>query len=104
MNEKDENINDVLEEVAKLAPNAQEAPEPASKAYAKLKSQVEVQNRSTISGRSKVMFRNRYAQAAFAVLLLLVAAFSFPSVRAAASDFLGIFRVEKFAAIQGKYR
>ena len=45
------------------------------------------------------MFRNRYAQAAFAVLLLLVAAFSFPSVRAAASDFLGIFRVEKFAAI-----
>ncbi len=35
MIEKDENIQDVLEEVAKLAPDGEEAPEPAAKAYAK---------------------------------------------------------------------
>lgn len=45
------------------------------------------------------MIRNRYVQAAIAAVLLLAVAFSFPSVRAAASDFLGIFRVQKFAAI-----
>ncbi len=99
MNEKDENIHDVLNEVAKLAPHGEEAPEPAVKAYARFKSRVEAQKRSTVSGRSNGMFRNRYAQTAFAVLLLLVIAFSFPSVRAAASDFLGLFRVQKFAAI-----
>ena len=99
MNEKKENIADVLEEVAKLAPNAHEAPERVEKAYAKLTYRVEIQNKSMVSGRSKSMIRSRYVQVVIAVLMLFVASFSFPSVRAAASDFLGIFRVEKFAAI-----
>ena len=45
------------------------------------------------------MFKRKYAFAALAVLVLFSLAFAFPSVRAAASDFLGLFRVQKFAAI-----
>lgn len=45
------------------------------------------------------MFKRRTAMAFMAFLLLFSVAFTFPSVRAAASDFLGIFRVQKFAAI-----
>ena len=99
MNEKEESIGDVLDEVARLAPNAKEAPDPAGKAYAKLISKAEVENRFIVGGRSKNMFRNRYAQVVIASLVLLLAAFSFPAVRAGASDILGIFRVQKFAVI-----
>lgn len=45
------------------------------------------------------MSRRKYALSGLAFVLLLVIAFSLPPVRAAASDFLGIFRVQKFAAI-----
>jgi hypothetical protein len=45
------------------------------------------------------MSRRNYAFATLLVVLLLVAAFSLPGVRAAASDFLGLFRVQKFAPI-----
>jgi hypothetical protein len=45
------------------------------------------------------MFKRKSAFAALAVLALFSLAFAFPSVRAAASDFLGLFRVQKFAAI-----
>jgi len=45
------------------------------------------------------MFKRKYTFAALAVLVLFSLAFAFPSVRAAASDFLGLFRVQKFAAI-----
>lgn len=44
------------------------------------------------------MFNRRFAFVAL-IVLMLVAAFSFPPVRAAASDFLGLFRVQKFAPI-----
>lgn len=45
------------------------------------------------------MLRKRSAIAIVGALLILVAAFALPPVRAAASDFLGLFRVQKFAAI-----
>lgn len=45
------------------------------------------------------MSRHRITLSGLAVLVLLVIAFSLPPVRAAASDFLGLFRVQKFAAI-----
>jgi hypothetical protein len=44
------------------------------------------------------MTRRRFALAA-GLVLLLVASFSIPAVRAAASDILGLFRVQKFAPI-----
>lgn len=45
------------------------------------------------------MFKRKYALATMAILVVFSLAFAFPSVRAAASDFLGLFRVQKFAAI-----
>lgn len=45
------------------------------------------------------MTRSRYVQAVGLALLVLAIAFSFPTVRAVASDFLGLFRVQKFAPI-----
>ena len=45
------------------------------------------------------MLRRRAVPTTALVVLLLLLAFSFPGVRAAASDFLGLFRVEKFAPL-----
>lgn len=45
------------------------------------------------------MNNKRFATAAILTILLLVVTISFPAVRAAASDFLGLFRVQKFAPI-----
>jgi hypothetical protein len=50
-------------------------------------------------GRFMMQQNRRYATAVALFLILFAAAFSFPAVRAAASDFLGLFRVQKFAAI-----
>jgi hypothetical protein len=45
------------------------------------------------------MFKRRFTLATLVAVLVLLIAISFPGVRAAASDFLGLFRVQKFAAI-----
>lgn len=45
------------------------------------------------------MNNRKYALAAFTVLAIMLVAFSFPGVRAAASELLGLFRVQKFAPI-----
>ena len=47
-----------------------------------------------------MMNKNRKMATSIATLIILFGiAFSFPTVRAAANDFLGLFRVEKFSAI-----
>ena len=43
--------------------------------------------------------RQRNAAAAVSFVLILAVLFSFPSVQAAANDFLGLFRVQKFAPL-----
>lgn len=45
------------------------------------------------------MSNRKYAFAAVALVVLLAVVFTLPPVRAAASDFLGLFRVQKFAAV-----
>ena len=45
------------------------------------------------------MFRKRTLAAGLSAVLFIAILFSFPAVRAAASDFLGLFRVQKFAPI-----
>ena len=45
------------------------------------------------------MNRRRIYAFGFAAVLFIAVLFSFPAVRAAASDFLGLFRVQKFAPI-----
>jgi hypothetical protein len=52
-----------------------------------------------VTRRSNLMTKYKYTWATALVLLFFAAAFTFPGVRAAASDFLGVFRVQKFAPI-----
>jgi len=98
MSENDENIQDVLVTLQELAPTAAEMPKPASRALAEVRTRAVPQpqkRRRTLPA----VFRQRYAWAISLVLLALVLTFSFPGVRAAASDFLGLFRVQKFTPI-----
>lgn len=105
-------VDDVLEQVAQLSPKESEAARPAPEALARLKRRLE--NAGPQSARPRwagdgrppsqpwryfAMLRKRSAIAIVGALLILVAAFALPPVRAAASDFLGLFRVQKFAAI-----
>lgn len=99
MKEHEEEIQDVLDTLSVLSPTAAEAPQPAPQALARLRTEIETKTYTSIIGRLIDMFKRKYALATMAVLLLLSLAFAFPSVRAAASDFLGLFRVQKFAAI-----
>lgn len=99
MSQHDDEMQDVLDALSKLAPTVADSPRPASQALARLKQQFESQRRASSIRRLSLMSRRSYAFATLIIVLFLVAAFSFPGVRAAASDFLGLFRVQKFAPI-----
>jgi hypothetical protein len=97
----DKETQDVLEQLAQLAPEAQEKAQPAAEAYARLQGQLE-----TADGRGhswlrslEPMFRRRSAAVGVTFVFLLAILFTFPAVRAGASEFLGLFRVQKFAPI-----
>jgi hypothetical protein len=99
MTQHEEEIQEVLDTLSVLSPTAAEAPRPAPQALARLRTEIETVPYSSIFERLTEMFRRKYALATMVVLVLFSLAFAFPSVRAAASDFLGLFRVQKFAAI-----
>lgn len=99
MSEHEENIQDVLNTLSTLEPAATDAPRPASQSLAILRQTIEQQNQRPGYWRFMTMFNRKYALVPVLVVLLLVVAFTFPGVRAVASDFLGLFRVQKFAAI-----
>lgn len=93
---------DVLHQLQVLEPTASDAPRPAAQALARVKGEIERQEANRLHrrfGRFWLAPQRRTAVAAIFALFLLIFAFSFPAVRAAASDFLGLFRVQKFAAI-----
>jgi hypothetical protein len=92
----------VLNKLNTLAPGAKDAPRPPAQALARLRRSMKQDEPSPVTlfkWRLPEMFNRKYAFAALALLVMLVVAFSLPPVRAAASDFLGLFRVQKFAAI-----
>lgn len=99
MMQHEEDVQEVLDTLSVLSPTAAEAPRPAPQALARLRAEIETEPYDSIFGRLTEMFRRKYALATVVVLVLFSAAFAFPSVRAAASDFLGLFRVQKFAPI-----
>lgn len=99
MSEHEENLQEVLDTLSALKPTAAEAPRPASHALARLKQELELQQEQPLFWRFMAMSKRKYTFATILALFLLVVAFAFPGVRAAASDFLGLFRVQKFAAI-----
>lgn len=100
MTDHDEEIQDVLVTLSSLAPGNKDAPRPASQALTNLRLEAETQKRRPIDWSSSSVFSRRSAFATLFVLIaLVIVAFSSAGVRAAASDFLGLFRVQKFAAI-----
>jgi hypothetical protein len=97
MSPEEDELQDVLATLAPLAPHPAERPRPAALALTDLRQRLET--RPTMNRRFNDMSRRKYALATLAVVLVVVALFTIPGVRAAANDFLGLFRVQKFAAV-----
>lgn len=98
MSEKEENIQDVMDTLQVLAPGAAEAPKPAPAALSEVRRRVAPKSRKR-RWYFPALFGRRYAWAMLLAVAALVIALSVPGVRAAASDFLGLFRVQKFTPI-----
>lgn len=99
MDEMDKETEELL---ALLEPGTEDAPKPASLALAQVRQHIVAAPKEEWTARFTRFLAapgRRYATAGVLAALLLVFAFSFPSVRAAASDFLRLFRVQNFAAI-----
>lgn len=98
----DKDIQDVLDQLSVLEPTPLDAPQPAPRALAQTRQKIKHIEENRSQSFWQRFFspspQRRWAFAA-AVLLILAFSFTFPSVRAAASEFLGLFRVQKFAAI-----
>lgn len=103
MTKLNNDVQDVLDQLSVLEPNAADAPPSAAYALTRLRQRINPDNQDDTFinhlRRFLAMSRNKYAYTVVLFLLVIGAAFSFPAVRAAASDFLGLFRVQKFAAI-----
>lgn len=106
MSQTRDEIQDVLDQLAILEPGTADAPARAARTLADIYGQIEegkenhpwrrlLRSWEILTARSI----GRAAYTAVFTLLIFAFAFSFPVVRAAASDFLGLFRVQKFAAI-----
>jgi hypothetical protein len=99
MSKTEDDIQDVLENLSLLSPSAGDASRPTPEAMANLKQRLLAAERQSFSWRITNMLNRKYVFATVSLILLFVIALSFPGVRAAASDFLGLFRVDKFAPI-----
>jgi hypothetical protein len=110
MSDSDERVvNEVVEQLGVLEPTAADAPQPTAHAFAHLQRQLRPQARSVWSFWSRPnqqsskgsieMSKHKSWIAGAVALLVLAALFTIPAVRAIASDFLGLFRVQKFAAV-----
>lgn len=88
---------DVLQKLGTLAPGEDEQPRTAA-AWRTFQTRRDRSAEQPLTWRFSAMLKRRVV-VTVGLLLLIVAAFSLPPVRAAASDFLGLFRVQKFAPI-----
>lgn len=107
---EEKQVNEVIEQLSVLEPTAADTPQPVQQAYVRFQKQLQRAPRVTWSSRLNQLFSAKSQGSlemskrkgwivGLATVLLLAVVFSFPSVRAVASDFLGLFRVQKFAAI-----
>lgn len=102
MNDNETDYADVMDRLSLLAPGTKESPQPAQQALAKIN--LEIAARPEGRARSRIrstnlMSNKRVLTAGLTLMLVIFALMAFPSVRAAANDFLGLFRVQKFAPI-----
>ncbi len=101
MNQEKE-IQNTIDQLTILEPTPADAPRTAVQALARVRQEIDRREDNRLGNRLGrwVMANNRkYAFSTVLIALLFGVALSFPTVRAAASDFLGLFRVQKFAAI-----
>lgn len=101
MSHHDDEFQDVLDQLTWLEPGPSDAPQPAQQALAQTRTRM-AQRSSLVEDffRSVNKMTNRRSMAIVATLVVaVVALLSIPAVRATASDFLGLFRVQKFAPI-----
>ncbi len=105
---EEQELQDVLQQLRLLEPTAVDQPTPAAEAFTRLQAQAApqpsflIQQLTHLKWRIQTMFQKQYAPrwAMLGVIVaLFIAVFSMPAARALASDFLGLFRVQKFAAI-----
>ena len=96
-----DDLQDVMEQLATLAPQTSDASPAPQRALAQLKRHIDERRSSPIVTVRRLfhMRRSRVAFSGFVAVVLVVVALALPPVRAAASDFLGLFRVQKFSAI-----
>ena len=102
MNEQEKQIQEVMEQLSVLEPTAADTPRPARQAFARLQAALAPARQPGWLARLGQLFaapQRRLATAVSLAITLLIITFSFPAVRAAASDLLSLFRVQKFAAI-----
>ncbi|MBE2201889.1 MAG: hypothetical protein IAE79_24995 [Anaerolinea sp.] len=102
MTRDDPELQEIMNQLTLLQPGPGDAPKPASRALAEVRRQIQASRPTPARAFWRTFFMNpnrRLATAVATFILVFAFAFSFPAVRAAASDFLGIFRVQKFAAI-----
>jgi hypothetical protein len=100
MNEPEE-VQEVLERLSALAPGAADAPRSPTIALAQFKQQIALRQGSGASYKrsTQIMSKRRLAAVGLTLVLAVTVLMAFPSVRAAAGEFLGLFRVQKFAPI-----
>lgn len=100
MNSHDDDIRDVFDQLELLVPGEADAPRPAKQALAQFKQRLgQEMPHQPWYWRFTDMFKQRKYVFATAMVMFLLVLFAIPGVRAAASDFLGLFRVQKFAPI-----
>lgn len=100
---EDKQVQEVMAQLVMLEPTEAEAPRPVRLAFARIQAELAPPERPNWLARllqSLLAPQRRLATAVSLAIVLLAVSFSFPAVRAAASDFLGLFRVEKFAAVE----
>lgn len=95
-------VQNVLHQLSVLEPTPLDAPKPASQTLAHIQQRINTANQRHAPSFWQRFFSpapaRRWAFVA-ALLIIFMFAFTFPNVRAAASEFLSLFRVQKFAAI-----
>lgn len=100
MDEGEREINDALERLSVLAPDGPEKAAPPALALARFRHQVAPRGRADLMKRSLfTMSTRRIATVGLTLVLMIAVLVAFPSVRAAAGDFLSLFRVQQFAPI-----
>lgn len=101
MSEQDHTIQETLDQLSVLAPHANEQPQPPQRALAQLHQKIEAQQQTQLGARLRAWLTPPAPRLAWTAVFLLMLGllFTIPGVRAAASDFLGLFRVQKFTAV-----